>query len=470
MTDIKDTYFFNYDVALRVAQQQNMIDKYSKQICYYDGEIQENSHSNLIHLPFTNLIQYFQNENKRVPSKINFEMYNITKDKKENIYNNFNNLIETINKNKNIAVNKLIEKIKLQQLSFDEPLRVLCIASIDTEVMQYISKNIYNSFKSLECDAKLEINNEFEDMTVERLVKSLYIFKPHIFISVNSIYSQFLNHNTFQFIWYQDPMPELTNNCQIRLRERDFVFSLVKEIDQFLINKNVIFKRQGFCTNQINSLNPAIIREKKIVFIGSSYANMIHQNEPTSVATDIIIHWLGTGKPFFQDLINYIVEKSNINKEYLTMQLVPAILRDVTVLWLCNIKTNYKVEIYGKGWDKYEEALPFYKGILNYGEDIAKVYNSATYAFAPHNLYILQQRVFEATASGAIPIVYDCREISDENNYNEALCYFNTFQSLEKILQNDVVPKKDFTKLLKENSYDGFSKRLLNIVKIEINK
>ena len=470
MTDIQDTYFLNYDVALNVAKQQNMINKHSQQICYYNGESKEDKLPNLINLPFEDLANYFLLENNRVPTTINFDGLDLSQNIVEDIKNSFNNLISSITKNMNLLTDQLINNIKTQVIDFNEPLRFLFIGSRNTTVMQYVSKNMAESLKTLGYDVKLEINNEFEDMNVSRLVKTLFEYKPHVFITINSIYSQYLNYNTFQFIWYQDPMPELTNNnCQIRLRKRDFVFSLVKEIDSFLNNKNVPFMRQGFCTNLVNS-DISIEREKKIVFIGSSYADMIHQNEATAKITDILINWISTGKPFYQSFIDKIVEEFKYNKEYLTIQLIPAILRDISVLWLCSIKSNYTIEIYGEGWDKYEEVLPYYKGVLNYGEDISNVYSTATYAFAPHNLYTLQQRVFEATTAGAIPIVYDCREISDEENYDEALCYFNTFQSLEDILKNNEVPKKNFSRLLEENSYNSFSKKILKIIDSELKK
>ena len=468
MINIKDTYFLDYDVALNVAKQQNMIDEYSKQICYYNGELRENNFTNLINLPFENLGTYFLLENNRVPTTINFDGLDLSKTVQNEIHNSFDNLLLSIDKNIEQFGQELINKIKNQSINFDEPLRFFLFGNRNTKVMQNISKNIAESFKELGYDVKFETNNELEHLNLYRLAREVSEYKPHAVISINCNYNFFLNNSTFQFIWYQDPMPELTNNSQVLLRKNDFVFSLVKKLDILLKNKNIPYTRQGFCSNIIYSIDNSIKREKKIVFIGSSYATRIDQNEQTARATNEIINWLSTGKPFYQSFIDKIVEEFKYNKEYLTIQLIPAILRDISVLWLCSIKSNYKVEIYGEGWDKYEEVLPYYKGVLNYGDDISKVYKSATYTLAPHQSYMLQQRVFEATSSGAIPIVYDCREISDEESYDEAFCYFNTFQSLEDILKNDKVPKKDFSRLLEENSYNSFSKKILKIIDSEL--
>ena len=48
MNQIKDTYFLNYDEALKTAIKQNFIKPFEKQICYYDGEERETNLDNLI--------------------------------------------------------------------------------------------------------------------------------------------------------------------------------------------------------------------------------------------------------------------------------------------------------------------------------------------------------------------------------------------------------------------------------------
>jgi hypothetical protein len=50
-------------------------------------------------------------------------------------------------------------------------------------------------------------------------------------------------------------------------------------------------------------------------------------------------------------------------------------------------------------------------------------------------------------------------------SYEEALVYFKKFDELEKVLSDKNPPKKDFTKLLSENSYKGFVDKILKIIK-----
>ena len=176
----------------------------------------------------------------------------------------------------------------------------------------------------------------------------------------------------------------------------------------------------------------------------------------------------------FQDGITFTPQKVaeiakafSITQTELTTSIIPYVVRDVSVIMLCNMETEYSIEIYGKGWDIYESVKPYYKGKLSYGAEIAKIYSSATYAFSPHTEYILQQRVFEATACGAIPILYDCREFTDEESYEEALLYFKTPQDLQEILSAPEPPKRDFTQLLSENSYERFVEKILAIIETE---
>jgi len=157
-----------------------------------------------------------------------------------------------------------------------------------------------------------------------------------------------------------------------------------------------------------------------------------------------------------------------LNEAYLLNALLQFVVRDTSVLWLCSHASEYEIEIYGHGWDVYESVRPFYKGALNYGDDIAEVYNGATYCFAPHQAYALQQRVLESAACGCIPIVYDCFDNKDDREYEEALEYFKTPQDLKDILFNDDIVSKDFTKLLDENSYEHFVDEIINKTKKEL--
>ncbi|MGB5793389.1 glycosyltransferase family protein, partial [Poseidonibacter sp.] len=118
----------------------------------------------------------------------------------------------------------------------------------------------------------------------------------------------------------------------------------------------------------------------------------------------------------------------------------------------------------------YKELAAYIKGELPYGEKIAEVYNSATFSLCPHPLSILQQRVFESAGCGAIPIVYDCRDLTDEIDYEESVCYFKSISELKKLLTGRTTIKKNFDKLLSDNSYENFITKIINIVEKDVVK
>jgi len=139
--------------------------------------------------------------------------------------------------------------------------------------------------------------------------------------------------------------------------------------------------------------------------------------------------------------------------------------RDITLLEIAklNIK-GYKLEIYGRGWDKFEELKPFYKGVVEYGEAISKIYNSAEYTIVLGR-YVLQQRTFEAAASGCQPIVIDPRKNSEDVTnlcFEESLIFIEKIDEIPLILGKEI--KKDLNCFRKHYSYQSFIKKMIDVV------
>lgn len=469
---IQDTYFLNPQVAFEEAKKQNKL--YingvieSTQICYYDGIELKDTPYNCINVPIKNLIEYFSITENRFPTNINVTNSSIsTNDELIKLKNSF---IKIMKISKDNMINNIINisnKIKELKPNFnDKILRVYIGTCRETTVMQYVSKNIASAFENL--GYKVFVTTQKDDIkacSMLKALKDILNFNPHIIVNINHINNQYLNNNIFNFIWFQDAMPILKNNERIILRKRDYIFSLVKEFDKHLDRKNIDYQRQSFClNNNIYKKYKHIKREKKIVFIGSSYYSTMENKNIDKKVFKYLEKLLKKGISFTEELTNKIAIKFNIDRVFLDGRIIPYIIRDITMKWLCSIKSNYKIEIYGWGWDRYEETKPYYKGSLKYGEDIAKVYNSATYVFSPHQTYFLQQRIFEGAGCGAIPIVYDIRDITDEDNYEEAFLFFKTKKDLKKILSKKKPIKKDLTRLLEENSYNNFANKMIKIV------
>jgi hypothetical protein len=449
----EDIYFLNGDEALRVASEQNRWGEngYYLQACYYDGPKIESDLANLIHMPIENLIEGLAYGRYRIPTKIDFTSLELSSDIKYQVQVHFNISTGQATILRNQLNQKYLHNLKNAKLDFSEPLRFYLSASSSTQVMQYVSKAIADTLDSMGYDVMFDLYYGIED---ESSLKNMVEFNPHAVINLNHINNKYISDDVFNIVWFQDPMPILYNNEELSLRKRDIIYSLLKEFDTPLRKKGVEVKRQNFCVNLKEfKIYDDIKRQKKIVFIGSSYGKMIPDDKNTSDAVEYITKAFGTGEHLKGDFIDKIVQNFLLDKEFVLARLIPFVVRDVSVLWLCNIESDYEIEIYGHGWDAYESVKPFYKGALKYGDDVAKVYNSATYSLAPHQNYILQQRVLEAAACGCIPIVYD---IGEEKIYEESLEYFKTKDDLVDILSNNDLKEKNFDRLLRENSYKYF--------------
>lgn len=93
--------------------------------------------------------------------------------------------------------------------------------------------------------------------------------------------------------------------------------------------------------------------------------------------------------------IEEILKRYKINKDVLIQKVIPYIVRDFSVIWMCESKLSkeFKIEVYGWGWENYPQVEPFYKGELSYGQALVDVYSSAKEIW-PHILIILFSKEF----------------------------------------------------------------------------
>lgn len=457
----EDTYFLDSQEAFRVASQQNKPTQWTLQVCYYMGERIETDLVNLFHLPFESFIDTLSQGIHRLPTKIDCTNLDISDEVKEKIEKNFQLSLSHVKGIRNELNRDLLKASRERKLNFNEPWRFYLGANSQTQVMQYVSKAIADTLQESGYEVLFDLHHGTEDF--ENLTK-YFLFNPHIIININHMNTWLLSKDVFNFVWFQDPMPFLLDKTKVTIRERDFVFSLLPLFDKMLDTKGIPFQRQGFCVNEhIYKPNPAIKREKKIVFIGSSYLHTIPNTPQTIAATQELKEIFLSGESFSDAVIERIALEYELDIDFVRSRFIPFIVRDMGLLELCKIKSDYTIEIYGWRWEVYEELQPYYKGVLKYGQEIADVYSSATFAFAPHQQYTLQQRTFESSACGAIPIVYDCRDISEEESYEDALYYYKTSHDLEQILQNEV-EKKDLSQLLEGHTYKQFANKILKIM------
>jgi len=475
----EDIYFLNSQEALRVASEQNRWAdndgkvKYNLQCCYYDGEKLDSDLPNLFHMPIDSLFEGIANGINKIPSKIDFTGLDISYKVKTEITTFFNMTMQeakSLRKQLNI---KYVEELKKAKLDFDEPLRFYLIGNSKTVVMQYITKAITDTLANMGYEVLYNLYVGTED---EFCLKILYEFNPHVTININHLNNTYISDDVFNFVWFQDMMPDIYFANKVYKRDRDYIFMLTQGLKEILDENNIQSELMSFMINEnIYYKRNDIKKEKKIVLIGSSYAKNIEkirlERDFTRIYKEAVEIFEKTSclrdVKYGDSEIKYLMHKYSKSKEYIN-NIYGYLIRDYCVEKLCSIKTDYEIEIYGYGWEDNSIVKPYFKGILNHGEDISKVYNSATYGYCPGG-YILMQRTLECAFSQTIPLVLDVRaDKQDEydKRVEESLEIFH-IKDLESILEKEV-KDKNFDYIKERYGYEYFIKKCLNIIKKEL--
>ncbi|QFR48348.1 hypothetical protein FJR48_00845 [Sulfurimonas lithotrophica] len=448
------------------------------QICYYDGERIENEPENCIHVPFNSIVDYFIKTKNRFPSLINSDNTNLSTTELSELQDEFK---KSMNKVQNILDNKIINiKKEIQKLKpnfNDEKLRIFAYGCRETVLIKHLVKNILIAADELGYETYLHTqDNDMESCNEVFYLKALRDFNPHITINVNHLNNDFISDEVFNFIWFQDYMPLLRKESPpIHLRDRDLIYHLTNDLKEIIFNKGIYSEFQSFCMNEkIYKPRPEILKEKKIVFIGSSYKDRIND---IKLDPDFQLVF-NEAKDIFEkkscltnlthpksDLL-FLMQKYSKSLDYVN-GINAYLIRDYCVEKLCSINTNYEIEIYGWGWNENKKIQPYYKGIVENGESISKIYNSATYGFCPGS-YILMQRTLECAFSETVPLVLDVREDKQEeynNKIEESLEFFH-IGDLENILNSDSEVKKTFAYIKEQYSY----KKIINNFMASVNR
>ncbi len=202
-----DSYFLDSKEALRSAKQKNRVSTANPnvdglQVCYYDGKKIDNAPINCINVPIDKILKYFLKSRNRLPSKIDFHNSDyIFSEDQVIIIKKIYTLLEPLGKLKYEQMKLVKYKIKnLKQNFNDKKLRVFIPACRETTVMQYVSKNIAESFTRLGYDLLFDIQNDMEVCDDLYALKRLYKFNPHIIININHVNNDFLSDEVFNFI------------------------------------------------------------------------------------------------------------------------------------------------------------------------------------------------------------------------------------------------------------------------------
>ncbi len=483
-----DTYFLDSRVALKIALCKNRVATSNPnvdglQICYYDGDKLKNAPKNCINIKSDNIVEYFSRTKYRIAKKVNLEnsIY-INEEDKELFQNVFSKLVKSSLLKRANYHEEISSKIQALKPDFsDKVLRVFIPACRETTVMKHVSKNIEKAFKKLNFEVfKENIEDDMLSCWLLEDMKNISEFNPHIIVNINHLNNTFLNEYIFNFVWFQDAMPVLINDKKIKLRKRDYIFSYGILFTKLLLKNNVpknkIFKQDViFIDTTEFYLNDKIKREKKVIFVGSHYSKSRYIKYITNDIDNELKNYINNGNILSNKLIIKIFKKYgkdvSCDMSYIN-DIQQSYNRNQIVSWLV-MNNNIKSEIYGYGWNDSEDNLILnkFKGEVKKTK-LNTLYNSAKYILSVSGQLINTQRLGEIVHSGAIPVVYDSRDITDEKEtWDDECLYFKTKEELNFILENNIEPKNYRSKkMLKHFTYKKFTDKIEKIIKNELNK
>lgn len=138
------------------------------------------------------------------------------------------------------------------------------------------------------------------------------------------------------------------------------------------------------------------------------------------------------------------------------------VVRDMSVRWLCLLSAEIEVEVYGRYWEHDDMVRPFFKGALPHGAAVATLYNETTYALVPHMFDLQSQRLIEAAACGAIPIVYDCRYRAEKPHWDDHCLWYRRQEELQDCLTKRTL--KPPRHLCQGRTFTDFAQRIITEV------
>ncbi|MBF0382234.1 MAG: tetratricopeptide repeat protein [Magnetococcales bacterium] len=473
LIDTRDIFFLDSSLALKIANKNNRIPQTvhisARQVCYYSGTKIQNAPENLIHVPAKQIVPFFKTSKLRFPY---FVEYNPEVMQERATALSIAKILEKINASNSKSSFLYSNRSQLQKPEFipGEPLRFFLSASRLTTVMQYSSRNIAKALLNKGCDVKLDIEeSDMEEIIPYQRLKAHYDFNPHCVININYINNSWLHPDVYNIIWWQDYMHGVEEE-NYNLRERDIVLTADPSLTPYLTKAGIKdIKRQEFCvdTNVFQNKTPLEERHKS-VFVGVSYTSRLNHIAGEKEALDLLQQEMDRGVAITTDYMHFVAKKTDLPYQYV-YDVGPTfthVVRQTAVKWLCELAPDIdlEVEIYGRGWDDDPIISPFYKGPIEHGPKIAKLYNETKYAVSASPYVVDSQRLSEISACGVIPIMYDARPFAPTPHWDDECLWFVSQDEFNNCFTQK--PKNSPEIIAQTNSYDAFADRIIEFVKL----
>ncbi|MET0085128.1 MAG: hypothetical protein ABW082_01355 [Sedimenticola sp.] len=467
---IEDTYFLDRDVALLVSLMENRVyldhpDQDGLQMCFYDGEPFNTSQKNLINVKKDNYIDYFTHTTYRIPTKIVLQAQ-ITENRKSALSEQLRDAGKVVADNRDELFNHYHQLCRKRDPGRADPerLRIFLPANRLTNVMQFASKGLATALEKLGHEVLYLVEKNDMEQLHFHVLKAHHDFNPNVVININHINNEWLHENTYNIVWWQDPMPELFENDEDTYRNNDIIFTIDSRwIDKLPTSKQKEACVQSFCIDEnVFHQNYNTPRQEKIIFVGSSYRRWYeNSSQLIRMALNSLIDEFESGAELTNDLIEFHADKYNVPDHELKRHRLTYVVRDTSVRWMCEQGVTAS-EVYGRGWEYDPTIKEHFKGELLHGEAVAEAYNNSEYALCCIPGHIYSQRLAELTACGCTPIVYDSRYSADPPYFEDQCLYYTTKESL--IEQLDRKPSLPPHTISDNYTYMAFAKRIVSAI------
>lgn len=462
----KHTFFIDRDKARLTALQGHRVQETmavtGSQMCYHLGDPFPDAPANLIQVPSGQkaFVAFFLSSRFSFPVDIDFDPAEI-KDAPlvSSVITNLSHAwLAQIRESERLS--KACQQTKPEFVP-GQPLRVWLVASRKTTVMQYNARDLAQGFRNQGCEVSFLIEpNDMESFVFYHYLEDRLPFNPHIVVHINHLNNEELHPDVFNVTWWEDLMGTISIEKPLPWRKRDLIYSISQELDSCLYKCGAQkVHRQSFCYDDGLFRDFGWQRKRKVVVVASSYRNFKAKHHQAKETIAIFETMFEAGKPITDAELELYAKDSTLSKKDILFFLWGYVVRDLSVRWLCQLSDEIEVEVYGRHWEEDEVVRPFFKGVLPHGPAVAEVYNGAKYALVPHLFDLQSQRLMEATASGCLPIVYDCRDRAEKPHWDDNCLWYRTKEDLRACLtQEPTAPLQDISK---GRSYSEFAERIL---------
>ena len=470
---LEHTFFLDWSKALSAAYRGDRVKDHelttSPQLCFYLGEPIDEIPLYMIPVPsldHPSFEAFFFSSKLPFPVAIDFDPDD--EDETQLAFNVAKSL-DDARSSQQVETRKLEEECRQIQPEYihGKPLRVFLPISRLSTVGAGNCRDLAQGFKNIGCEVLYFIeSNDRELLNPYQYRKAQRDFNPHIVFEID-ILNETLHSDAFSVMWLQNVGPLLRvymrDGRTFPCRERDLVYSLVKELEPLMYQCGATkVEQQGSCYDGTIFQNFGWERKRKVVFVGAARSNYLLQYPQAKALVSELEAMFEAGKPFTDQELIRLSKDHDMAGEIIFWRLVQYIVRDLSVRWLCTMSNEIDVDVYGYAWEQDEIVRPFYRGVLPHGPDLAAVYNKTVYALVPHQSDLESQRLVEVAACGAIPVAYDCRYRSGEPQGNDSFLWYRTKEELRACLtkQPSVTPYA----ICEGRTYTHFAQRVITTV------